>query len=57
MHPPHIEFQSPFVEIKVALSNIGANGDFLESPLPLESTLRAAMMEFVGKVHELNGAD
>ena len=54
MLPPHIEYETPYVEIKVALPrNISLDGKALATPLPQESEIRAAMIEFSEKIATL----
>ena len=54
MYPPHIEIQTPYVEIKVALPyNISLDGKELAHPLPQESEIRGAMIEFSENISAL----
>ena len=54
MHPPHIEYETPYVKIKVALpSNVDRNGKMLVHPLPQESEIRSEMVEFSEKITDL----
>ena len=51
IRPPHIEYQTPHVEVKVALpNNISLDGKALAHPLPQESEIRDAIVEFAEKV-------
>ena len=51
VHAPFIEYESPQVEVKVALYNVSPTGRPLEeTPLHGEEAIREAMMEFVQKV-------
>ena len=52
--PPHIEYQTPYVEIKAALPcNMSLDGKPLTAPLPQESEIRDAMIEFSEKIEDL----
>ena len=54
MHPPLLEYQTPHLEMKVALPcNMSRDGKMLDHPLPKESEFRAAMMEFSEKIEAL----
>ena len=54
MHPPHIEYETQHVEIKVALPcNISRDGKPLSHPLPQESEIRDMMIEFSEKISDL----
>ena len=52
--PPHIEYQTPHVEMKVALPcNMPFDGKPLKPPLPQESEIRDAMIGFAEKIQAL----
>ena len=54
MVPPHIEYETPYVKIKVALpGNMGHDGKPLVHPLPQESEIRSEMIEFSEKISDL----
>ena len=54
MFPPHIEYQTPHVEIKVVLPcNMSFEGKPLSCPLPQESEIRDAMIGFAEKIADL----
>ena len=54
IYPPHIEYQTPHVEVKVALPcNMSLDGKPLSPPLPQESEIRDAMIEFTEKIQSL----
>ena len=51
VYPPHIEYETPYVKIKVALpSNVDRDGKALVHPLPSESKIRSEMIEFSEKI-------
>ena len=52
--PPHIEYETPYVKIKVALpGNMDRAGKMLVHPLPQESEIRSEMVEFSEKITDL----
>ena len=54
MHPPHIEHHTPYTDIKVALPcNMSRDGKALAPPLPQETEIRDAMIEFSEKIATL----
>ena len=54
MHPPHIEYETPYVEVKVALPcNMSRDGKPLAHPLPQEPEIRDLMIEFSEKIQSL----
>ena len=54
IHPPHIEYETPYVAVKVALpANVNFDGQPLPHPLPQEAEIRSAMIEFSEKIQSL----
>ena len=53
--PPYIEYESPQVEVKVALpANLTFNGEAFIGTLPGEASIREAMTNFVEIIQNIH---
>ena len=54
IYPPHIELETPYMAIKASLPcNMSHDGKALAPPLPQESEIRFAMIEFSEKIQSI----